>query len=242
MKNHAFVALALMCGLISCRAELPGTEAIVIPEKGLLEKDHSALRMRWAEKHLLPEAEKRWVGKSWAEQARSVTQKGLKLWFNGPSEGSKDSEKTTAAARELVKTDCDEPLACLMAHKILWNLRQDWWGGYGGLSKAFEIADNVSFAGALRVWIIDEQIDRLKSIHWRWDNFHVEQVDRMVKALSDGSYGAEKGLIFGYPVDEDQCWVRLKYITTRPNLNQLTLPIVCVVLRRQKVYLMCDLK
>lgn len=191
MKNHAFVALALMCGLISCRAELPGTGAIVVPEKGLLEKDHSALRMRWAEKHLLPEAEKRWQGKPWAEQARSVTEKGLKLWFNGPSEGSKDSEKTTAAARELVKTDCDEPLACLMAHKILWNLRHDWWGGYRGLSKAFKIANEASYPGALRVWIMDEQIDRLNLINWRWDNFHVEQVDRIVNAISDASYGPE---------------------------------------------------
>lgn len=191
MKLHALLALALICGLLTCRAELPGTAAIVIPEKGLLEKDHEALQMRWAEKHWLPEAEKRWLGKPWADQARAVTLKGLRLWFNGPTESTKEAEKTVAAARELVKTDCDEPVACLMAHKVLWQLTQSWWSGYAGLNKAFKIADDVSYPGALRVWIIDEQIDHLRAVNWRYHGFHLKQVDRIVQALGDGSYSAE---------------------------------------------------
>ncbi len=193
MKIHVFavLALALMSGVLIRAAELPGTSGILIPENGPLEKDHAALRMSWAEKHLLPEAEKRWQGQPWAEQARVVTQKGLALWFNGLSESDKDADKTAAAARELVRTECEEPLACLMAHKILWQLKQDWWGGSRGLNKAFKIVNDEKVPAALRVWIVDEQIDRLKATNWRYNDYHKKQVDRIVQAVSSASYAPE---------------------------------------------------
>lgn len=191
MKKHALAALALMSGLLTCRAELPGTAGILVPENGPLEKDHQAWRMNWAEKHLLPEAAKRWQGQPWAEQAKAVTQKGLTLWFSGLNEDAKEAEKTAAAARELVRTECDEPLACLMAHKTLWLLRQDWWGGARGLNKAFKMVDDANLPGALRAWIVDEQIDRLTLVNWRYNNYHKEQVDRITQAIRDASYGPE---------------------------------------------------
>ncbi len=197
IMRKTFVLLSLLAGsLLSCSAkDLPGTGPMVVSENGMLEKDHQALRMRWAEKHLLADAEKRWAGKPWAEQARAVTMKGLKLWIHGPWEVGDAANKTANEAKALIATDCDEPLACLMAHKIYWQLKQSWWGGYAGLSKCFKMANDPAFSGALRVWIIDEQIDHFTSLNWSIDKLHTGQVERIIEALADGSYSAEFGAV-----------------------------------------------
>lgn len=189
MRHTAFITLGCILLSLASRAELPGTGPIAVPESGPLEKDHQALRMRWAQKHLLPAAEPQWRGQAWAEQARDVTLKGLQLWFGGPFESASGEAKTVEAAKALLRTECSEPLACLMAHKILWQLGQDWWGGNRGLGRAFKVIDDTALPGALRVWIVDEQIDRLKSLNWRYDNFHREQAERIAQAVSDAGYG-----------------------------------------------------
>jgi hypothetical protein len=191
MKKRSLIALVSLSALLSCGAELPGTHPIVVPEKGLLEKDHEALRLRWAEKHLLPGAEKLWQGQPWAEQAREVTQKGLKLWINGLSESPEEAKKTTATARALIKSECKEPLSCLMAHKILWGINKDWWGGHEGLSQAFEIIEDAQYLGALRAWIADEEIVRRVGLNRTINTGLLRQVHYIIDALGDASYSAE---------------------------------------------------
>ena len=191
MKKWYLIALVSLIELLSCGAELPGTHEIVVPEKGPLERDHQALRLRWAEKHLLPEAEKQWQGQPWAEQAREVTQKGLKLWIYGLSDSPEEARKTSAAAKALIQTECKEPLSCLMAHKIRWMLNQDWWGGHRGLSKAFDIVEDAHYAGALRVWVFHEEIVRRDAVNRGLNDGLLKQIHYIVEAVGGASYSPE---------------------------------------------------
>ena len=192
MIKHALVVSIFVCGLLHSRAELPGTGPIIIPEKGLLEKDHQALRLRWAEKHLLPEAEKRWKGKPWAGQARAVTADGFKLWLSGQVPVEKAVKPMIEKATTLMKAGCEEPLACLMAHKILFWPNRDWRVSEVSLTHSLKIVDDAAYPGALRAWVIDERIDLLKRHHRQAkEAFQEKQAERIATALKDQSYSTE---------------------------------------------------
>ncbi|GEP45300.1 hypothetical protein BGE01nite_45910 [Brevifollis gellanilyticus] len=180
-----------MC-VLTAYAELPGTGPIEVSDSGFLEKDHEALRLRWAQQMLLPDAEKRWKGKPWADQARVVTDAGLKLWLTRQTPNEDAMKRMTQTVEALLKAGCEEPLACLMAHKILFWPKKDWRVHERSFSHALKGVDDTQYPAALRAWIIDERIDLLKS-HERnvSEPFQNEQAQMMAAAMKDASYNQE---------------------------------------------------
>lgn len=192
MRSHVLVVLCCFPILATLQAQLPGTEPIVIPESGLLAKDHQALRLRWANERLLPEAEKRWKGKPWADQARLVTAAGFQLWLAGRVPEEVALKSVAAKVDALLKAGCEEPLACWMAHKVLFFPDRDWRVSNRSLTHALKIVNDSSYSGALRSWIIDERIDLLK-LHERnvLESYQDAQAERIAAAVKDPGYGGD---------------------------------------------------
>ncbi|MES2598056.1 MAG: hypothetical protein V4662_22170 [Verrucomicrobiota bacterium] len=192
MRQPALAALSCFLCVLTAHAELPGTGPIEVSDSGFLEKDHEALRLRWAQQQLLPDAEKRWKGKPWADQARAVTAVGFKLWLTRQTPNEDAMKKMAQTVETLLKAGCEEPLACLMAHKILFWPKKDWRVHERSFAHALKVVDDPQYPAALRAWIIDERIDLLKS-HERnvSEPFQNEQALRMVAALKDPGYNQE---------------------------------------------------
>jgi hypothetical protein len=192
MMKHALISLVCLIPFLNCHAELPATEPIIVPEKGLLEKDHQALRLKWAETKLLPDAEKRWQGKAWSQKASAVTTAGFKLWFGLSPTDDELMKKLVLQADDLMKSGCEEPLACLMAQKILFWPNKDWRVSDRSSTHSFKIVDDPSYLAALRVWIVDERIDLLKQHHRSInESYQDKQAARIAEAIKDGSYSSE---------------------------------------------------
>jgi hypothetical protein len=189
MRSFILIVLSGALFLASLHAQLPGTDPIAIPESGLLEKDHQNLRLRWANERLLPEAEKRWKGKPWSDQARIVTAAGFQLWLAGRVPEEAALKSMIGKVEALLKAGCEEPLACWMAHKVLFFPDRDWRVSNRSLTHALKIVNDTAYSGALRSWIIDERIDLLK-LHERsvLDSFQDEQAVRIAAAVKDPAY------------------------------------------------------
>lgn len=192
MRRAAFLALGFLLPPLQVQAELPGAGPVAVPESGPLEKDHQALRMRWAEKHLLPGAEKRWLGQAWAQEARAITLEGFKIWLAAQTPDEQTLTALLSKAKALVKSGCTEPLACLMIHKILFLPDKDWRVSNSSFTHCLKVIDDPAFPAALRAWIIDERIDLLKRHHRQvLETYQDAQAVRIADALQDPGYTPE---------------------------------------------------
>lgn len=184
---HLSLVLGLGCQLL---AALPGASEIIIEPKGFLEKDHQALRSKWAEMHLLVDAEKRWAGKPWAAQAKSLCRAGIAAWLEAHASAERLGS-LAGDARKLMEAGCDDPLACWVCHLCLYAEKGDWRAGLQALELAESKQEAAKVPAALSCWIADQKIDRLNLMRRVNAKNDVLQAARVVRALSDGSYGPE---------------------------------------------------
>jgi hypothetical protein len=160
---------------------------------GLMEKDHADLRLRWAKMRLVAEAEGRWRGQPWENDARAVTRDGLEIWINQARVRNKVTPQMTARARALLDAGCQEPLACFMSQIMLFEEKHDWRAAQAASNLAYRSTGKKNIPAPLRTWIVSYYLDWLG--HQTHARISSNDADRLLsimgEAIIDPGYAGE---------------------------------------------------
>ncbi len=185
-----------------------------------MEKDHADLRLRWAEKRLVAEAEGRWRGQPWENDARAVTRGGLEIWFNQTKARNKMEPQLASRARVLLDSGCQEPLACFISQIILFEENHDWRAARAASNIAYRSTGNRNIPSPLRTWIVSYYLDWLgHQTHARITSNDADRLLSIVgEAISDPGYASEFESVL---VRDFGTWLKASSEFQRPALEKL---------------------
>lgn len=159
----------------------------------LREKDHADLRLSWAKRRLMAEAEGRWRGQPWGDDARAVTRDGLEIWINQDGNRDKVTPQMAARARALLASGCQEPLACFLSQIMLFEEKHDWRAAQAASGLAYRSTGNRNIPVPLRTWIVSYYLDWLG--HQTHARITTNDADRLLslmgEAIADPGYAGE---------------------------------------------------
>lgn len=186
----------------------------------LMEKDHTELRLSWAKRRLMAEAEGRWRGQPWENDARAVTRDGLEIWINQTKGRNKVTPQMTSRARALLDAGCQEPLACFMSQIMLFEEKHDWRAAQAASNLAYRSTGKKNIPAPLRTWIVSYYLDWLG--HQTHARITTNDADRLLsimgEAITDPGYAGELEPVL---VRDFAVWLKATSDFQRASLDKL---------------------